>query len=65
MKLQLLIKTKILKKKAFLTASEVASLTFAQNLVSVCYMGESVQDLSWIQDFEADFPKKVSLKMLN
>ena len=22
-------------------------------------------DLSWIQDFEADFPKKVSLKMLN
>ena len=28
-------------------------------------MGESFQDYSWIQDFEADFPKKVSLKMLN
>ena len=28
-------------------------------------MGESIQDYSWIQDFEADFPKKVSLKMLN
>ena len=23
---------------------EIASLTYAQNLVSVCYMGESVQD---------------------
>ena len=28
-------------------------------------MGESFQALSWIQDFEADFPQKVSLKMLN
>ena len=28
-------------------------------------MGESFQDYSWIQDFEADFPLKVSLKMLN
>ena len=28
-------------------------------------MGESFQDYSWIQDFEADFPKKVSLIMLN
>ena len=28
-------------------------------------MGESYQDYSWIQDFEADFPQKVSLKMLN
>ena len=26
---------------------------------------ESLHDCSWIQDFEADFPKKVSLKMLN
>ena len=26
------------------------------------HMGESFQDYSWIQDFEADFPKKVSLK---
>ena len=26
---------------------------------------ESFQDYSWIQDFEADFPQKVSLKMLN
>ena len=28
-------------------------------------MGESFQDYSWIQDFEADFPQEVSLKMLN
>ena len=28
-------------------------------------MGESFQDYSWIQDFEADFPLKVSLKILN
>ena len=24
------------------------------------YIGESFQDYSWIQDFEADFPYKVS-----
>ena len=29
------------------------------------YMGESFQDYSKIQDFEADFSKKVSIKMLN
>ena len=28
-------------------------------------MGGSFQDHSWIQDFEADFPMKVSLKILN
>ena len=28
-------------------------------------MGERFQDFYLIQDFEADFPKKVSLKMLN
>ena len=28
-------------------------------------MGESFQDYSGIQDFEADFPRKVSLNMLN
>ena len=28
-------------------------------------MGESFQDCSWIQDFEADFSQKVSLKILN
>ena len=28
-------------------------------------MDERFQDYSWIQDFEADFPKKVSLKILN
>ena len=27
-------------------------------------LNRSLQDYSWIQDFEADFPKKVSLKML-
>ena len=29
------------------------------------HMGESFQDYSWIQDFEAEFPQKVGLKMLN
>ena len=29
------------------------------------FMGKSFQDYSWIHDFEADFPQKVSLKMLN
>ena len=28
-------------------------------------MGESFQDHSWIQDFEADFLQKVGLKILN
>ena len=28
-------------------------------------MGKSFQDYSWIPDFEADFPQKVSLKILN
>ena len=28
-------------------------------------MGESLQDYFWIQDFETDFPLKVSFKMLN
>ena len=28
-------------------------------------MGESFQDYSWIPDFEADFPQKVILKILN
>ena len=32
---------------------------------SPIFMGESFQDYSWIQDFEADFPQKVSLIMLN
>ena len=38
-----------------------------KNIVIPCtsYMGEIFQDNSWIQDFEADFLKKVSLKMLN
>ena len=29
------------------------------------HMGESFQDYSWTQDFEADFPQEVSLKILN
>ena len=36
-----------------------------QENCKVKHMGESFQDYSWIQDFEADFPQKVSLKMLN
>ena len=35
------------------------------NLYDHIYVGESFQDYSWIQDFDADFPQKVSLKMLN
>ena len=37
----------------------------SQNSIHMDHMGESFQDYSWIQDFEADFPQKVSLKMLN
>ena len=45
-------------------------LVFVSGLVndavpSIKYMDESFQEYSLIQDFEADFPKKVSLKMLN
>ena len=29
------------------------------------HIGESFQDYSYIKDFEADFPQKVSLKILN
>ena len=32
---------------------------------TLIYMGESFQDYSQIQDFEADFPQKVGFKMLN
>ena len=39
---------------------EILSMSF-----SLEHMGGSFQDYSWIQDFEADFPQKVSLKMLN
>ena len=31
----------------------------------IVYIGESLQAYFWIQDFEAVFPKKVSLKILN
>ena len=41
----------------------VGVITIVQS--SVYSMGENFQDYSWIQDFEADFPQKVSLKMLN
>ena len=33
-------------------------------LNSSLHIGESFQDYSWFQDFEADFPQKVSLKIL-
>ena len=33
--------------------------------LKIKYLGESFQDYSLIQDGEADFPQKVSLKMLN
>ena len=28
-------------------------------------IGECFQDYSWIQDFEGDYPQKLSLEMLN
>ena len=31
----------------------------------IVQMSESFQDFSWIHDFEADFQKKASLKILN
>ena len=34
-------------------------------VTNIKYMGESFQDYSWNQDFEADFPIESSLKMLN
>ena len=34
-------------------------------LQGTVHMCESFQDYSWIQDFEAYFPQKVSLKILN
>ena len=36
-----------------------------KKIYPILCMGESFQDYSWIQDFEADFPLKVSLKMLS
>ena len=39
---------------------------FCSDLVYVYKnMGENFQDYFWIQDFEADFSQKVSLKILN
>ena len=35
------------------------------SILGSLYMSVSFQDYSWIQDFEADFPQKVRLKMLN
>ena len=45
-----------------MTAMPKFGLKFFKYLL---YLGENFQDYSWIQDFEADFPQKVSLKMLN
>ena len=52
---------------------EISSLIFPPKMkkdttkFGICcsHMGESFQDYSLIQDFKADFPEKVSLKMLN
>ena len=38
--------------------------TLLSHLIYLTYIGGSFQDYSLIQDFEADFPQKVSLKML-
>ena len=43
------------------TALPQFTLTYKADL----FISESFQDYSWIQDFEADFPPKVSLKILN
>ena len=45
-------------------ASTILSFYLGYILEFSVPMGESFQDQSWIQDFEADFPQKVSLKML-
>ena len=41
------------------------NLCYNEGLHCKVYMGESFQDYSLIQDFEADFPQKVSRKILN
>ena len=51
-----------INNKNFLSPLKV-QWTFSS--IFVFHMVESFQDYSWIQDFEADFPLKVSLKMLN
>ena len=38
---------------------------FGLFIATLIVIDESFQDYSWIQDFEADFPQKVSLKILN
>ena len=47
------------------SVSQIISFLICWVDVGLRNMFESFQDYSWIQDFEGDFPKKVSLKMLN
>ena len=51
-------------QKGYQQTTKVAAYKERLKVTDIC-MGESFQDYSWIQDFEADFPQKVSLKMLN
>ena len=44
------------------TQTSLQTCTVSPELYILIYMGESFQDQSWIQDFEADFLWKVSLK---
>ena len=48
-----------------LFAGGMLQFTVGFIVLETFFMGESFQDYSGIQDFEADFPKKVSFKMLN
>ena len=58
----LALECKNCQKVGFLQQISFSSKFF---FVGETHMGEKFQDYSWIQDFEADFPQKVSLKILN
>ena len=49
---------------SFIVDSWACTFRFERVTLLIC-MGEIFQDYSSIEDFEADFPKEVSLKILN
>ena len=49
---------------SFLNIARNTKVSWTGSYISL-YIGESFQEYSWFQDFEADFPQKVSIKMLN
>ena len=52
------------KKENFVAFKSIDAYLKFNQFIKNKSMGESVQVYSWIQGFEADFPLKVSLKML-